>query len=96
MEKFLRESTLKGWHFLNVVARFGSSTAVKEGIKAGLGVSILSSRALDTELKTGVLKALRVKDLPMSRKFYLIKDKRRTASPLCRAMTDFLLSTSKE
>lgn len=96
MEKFLRESTSKGSYSLNLVARFGSSTAVKEGIKAGLGVSIISSRALDTELKTGVLKALRVKDLPMSRKFYLIKDKRRTASPLCQAMADFLLSTSKE
>jgi DNA-binding transcriptional LysR family regulator len=75
---------------LNVVARFGSSTAVKEGIKSGLGVSILSSRALETELKSGILKALKVKGLFMSRKFYLIRDKRRNISPLCQAMFDFL------
>jgi len=55
MEEHLRASRAIRTDALTVVARFGSSTAVKEGIKAGLGVSILSSRALDTELKTGAL-----------------------------------------
>ena len=85
-----------GFQSLNIVATLGSSTAVKEGVKAGLGVSILSSRAMDTELKTGVIKALRVKGLAMSRRFYLIRDKRRIASPLSQAMVDFLLSTAQE
>ena len=75
---------------LNVVARFGSSTAVKEGIKSGLGISILSSIAFETELKNGILKALKIKGLLMLRKFYLIRDKRRSVSPLCQAMLDFL------
>jgi len=79
---------------LNIVARLGSSTAVKEGIKAGLGISILSSRALETELKTGILKAVKVKGLDMKRKFYLMKDEKRTASPLCQAVFDFLLASS--
>jgi DNA-binding transcriptional LysR family regulator len=94
MEDYLRGFGSKDTDSLQVVARFGSSTAIKEGIKAGLGVSILSSRALSTELKTGILKALKVKDLPMFRNFYLIRDKRRIASPLCQAMLDFLLTTS--
>ncbi len=80
---------------LHVAARFGSSTAVKEGIKAGLGISILPSRALETELKTGILKALKVQGLAMQRKFYLIRDKRRHVSPLCQAMLDFLLAASE-
>jgi DNA-binding transcriptional LysR family regulator len=96
MEDYLRDPESKAAGSLQVVARFGSSTAVKEGIKAGLGVSILSARAIDTELKTGMLKALRVKGLPMYRSFYLIRDRRRIASPLCQAMLDFLLATSKE
>ena len=79
---------------LNIVARLGTSTAVKEGIKSGLGVSILSSRALETELKAGILKTVKIKGLPaMSRRFYLIRDKRRIASPLCQAMIDFLLGS---
>lgn len=96
MEEHLRTAGLKDTDSLNAVARLGTSTAVKEAIKAGLGVSILSSRALDTELKTGILKALKLKDLPMFRRFYLIRDKRRIASPLCQAMLEYLLSTSKE
>lgn len=95
MEDYLKTSGSIDVDSLNVMARFGTSTAVKEGIKAGLGVSILSSRAIDTELKTGILKALKIKDLSMSRSFYLIRDRRKIASPLCQAMLDFLLAISK-
>jgi DNA-binding transcriptional LysR family regulator len=96
MEDSLRDPDSMEAGSLKVVARFGSSTAVKEGIKAGLGVSILSARAIDTELKTGILKALKVKGLPMHRSFYLVRNRKRIASPLCQAMIDFLLATSKE
>jgi len=96
MDTYLRGSQSKGLGPLNIVARLGTSTAIKEGIKAGLGISILSSRAVETEIKAGVLKALKIKGLSMLRSFYVIRDKRRIASPLCRAMLDFLTSTSKE
>jgi DNA-binding transcriptional LysR family regulator len=96
MDNYLKASGLRETDSLRVVARFGTSTAIKEGIKAGLGVSILSSRAINTELKTGILKAIRVKGLSMLRSFYLIRDKRRIASPICQALLDFLLATSKE
>jgi len=77
----------------NVVASLGSSTAVKEGIKSGLGISVLSRRAIETEMKANILKALSIKDLPMKRKFYLIRDKRRVASPLCEALMNFLVQS---
>ncbi len=95
-DKYLRTAGARGVNALNAVARLGTSTAVKEGIKAGLGVSILSSRALETELDSGVLKTLKIKNLPMRRSFYLIRDKRRIASPLNRALCDFLLKSIKE
>jgi DNA-binding transcriptional LysR family regulator len=96
MEPYLQGAGLKGIESLHVVARLGTSTAVKEGIKAGLGISILSAVAIETELKAGVLKAIRLKDNPMFRYFYLIRDKRRTASPLSRSLMDFLITTSKQ
>lgn len=95
MDDYLKAAGLNGIDGLNTVARFGTSTAVKEGIKAGLGVSILSARAADTELEMGILKALEIKDLQMDRNFTLIRDRRRIASPLCRALVDFLLENSK-
>ena len=94
MENYLQKHELLSIESLNIVAQLGSSTAIKEGIKSGLGISILSSKALETEIKTGVLKSLKVKDLDMKRKFYLMKDKKRTSSPLCLAIFDFLLTTS--
>ncbi|MGD8520648.1 MAG: selenium metabolism-associated LysR family transcriptional regulator [Desulfobacterales bacterium] len=93
LESYLRESVEDGTNALQVSARFGSSTAVKEGIKSGLGLSILSSRAIDTEVNAGLLKALKVKGLSMSRNFFLIRNKLRIASPSCKAMLDFLLTT---
>ena len=94
MEEYLRSYRSEAVNSLNVVARLGTSTAVKEGIKSGLGVSILSKRAIETETKAGLLKALEIRGLSMPRDFYLIRDKRRTASPLSRAMLDFLKGTS--
>jgi DNA-binding transcriptional LysR family regulator len=96
MEAYLQGAGLKGIASLKVVACLGTSTAVKEGVKAGLGVSILSAIALDTELKAGVLKAIRVKGIPMSRHFYVIRDKRRTVSPIGRSLMDFLITASKK
>jgi DNA-binding transcriptional LysR family regulator len=95
VDDYLRTSGIKGIESLEIAARFGTSTAVKEGIKTGLGVSILSARALNTELKTGILEAVKVKGISMSRKFYLVRDRRRTTSPLCQAMIDFLLANAK-
>lgn len=96
IEEYLGKTGLGGIEALNVIARFGSSTAVKEGIKAGTGVSILSRRALDTEVKAGTLKTIILAGLNMTRNFYLIKDGRRTQSPTCRAMLDFLRNARKE
>jgi DNA-binding transcriptional LysR family regulator len=96
IEAYLQFSGYRNTDPLKVVARFGTSTAVKEGVKAGLGISILSSRAVDTELKTGIIKALKVKGVPMFRHFYLVRDRRRIASPLCQAMLDFLRTTSQK
>jgi DNA-binding transcriptional LysR family regulator len=93
IERYLGSLQSKTGQTLQVVARFGSSTAIKEGIKAGLGISILSSRAISAEVEAGILKTLRVKGLSMVRSFYLVRDKRRTTSPLCQAMLDFLLAS---
>jgi DNA-binding transcriptional LysR family regulator len=92
LEEYLQRAGVKGISSLRVIAHLGTSTAVKEGVKSGVGVSILSSRAVDTELKAGVLKSLKIKDLPMSRHFYLIRDKRRTISPLCRTLINSLIT----
>jgi len=96
LEACLSDSGEDGTNAFQVSARFGSSTAVKEGIKSGLGLSILSARAIETELKDGLLRALKIKGLSISRTFFLIRNKLRIASPSCQAMLDYLLATAGE
>lgn len=75
---------------LNVVAEMGSTEAVRQGIKAGMGVSILSECAVAEELATGSLKKVKIKGLPFKRAFYLTFHRHRTQSPLCRTFIKFL------
>jgi len=95
MREHLEKTVSGGMDGLKVVARFGSSTAVKEGIMAGVGISIISSRAIETELAAGLLRAVRIKGVPLLRSFYLIRDRRRIASPPCQAMLDFLIKKDR-
>jgi DNA-binding transcriptional LysR family regulator len=75
---------------LNIIAQLGSTAAVIQGIKNNVGISIFSTRAVAEELAAGTLRALDVKGVNLKRNFYLTAHKDRTASPLCRAFTEFL------
>jgi DNA-binding transcriptional LysR family regulator len=76
---------------LKAVAVMGSSDAVRQSVKAGLGVSILSIRALKDDLEAGRLAAVRIKGVPMERNFSVILLKGKSRSPLCKAFLEFLL-----
>ncbi len=75
---------------LNVVAEMGSTEAVRQAIKAGVGVSILSECAVGDELAAGTLKKVGINGISFQRAFYLIIHKHRTQSPLCHAFAKFL------
>jgi DNA-binding transcriptional LysR family regulator len=92
IERRLRSKHSIGLDAFRVVSQLGSSTAVKEGIRNGLGVSILSRRAVEAEVAAGSLKIVPLKKLSLSRSFFMIRDRRRTLSPLCRALFEFLQS----
>ena len=75
---------------LNVVAEMGSTEAVRQGIKAGVGVSILSECAVSDDLARGGLKKISIEGVSFRRVFYLIVHRHRTQSPLCQAFIKFL------
>jgi DNA-binding transcriptional LysR family regulator len=72
LERHLKEQANTDLAKFRIVAEFGSSEAVKEAILAGLGVSILSIRAITRELKLQLLKEVPVEDWRIERSFYLI------------------------
>ena len=75
---------------LKTVAELGSTQAICQGIKNGVGVSILSTLAVAEDIQAGKLRALKVNGLDFRRNFYLTWHKRRSPSPLRQAFVDFL------
>ncbi|MCE5244839.1 MAG: selenium metabolism-associated LysR family transcriptional regulator [Syntrophobacteraceae bacterium] len=79
---------------LNPVAEMGSTEAVRQGIKARIGISILSSQAVSEDIERGTLVAVPLRDRHLFRSFYLVQRKKRQMSPLCLAFIDHLRSRS--
>jgi DNA-binding transcriptional LysR family regulator len=82
VEKALRKrgKSLKQFH---VVMEMGSSSSVKEGVKAKLGLAFLSKRAAEEEFAQGVLSRIAVDGIePVSRQIYIVSHLRRTLSPI--------------
>ncbi len=75
---------------LTIAAELGSTTAVKQAVACGLGVAVLSTRAIAAELAAGQLACLRLRGLRLERSFALIRDRRRSRSPLAVALSRFL------
>lgn len=74
---------------LHVVAYMESQEAVIEGVKKGLGSTVISRHAADSALKAGAVRGYRLKDVPMERSFYLILRRKRALPPLTQVFLDF-------
>jgi DNA-binding transcriptional LysR family regulator len=76
-ENFLKKNNTSS-DALNVVATLGSTSAVKQAVKEGLGVSVISRIAVQEELDNNIVQVIPVKNFKMKRKFYLVTQKKRT------------------
>jgi len=75
---------------LKIAARMGNTVSVCEAVKCGVGVSILSTRAVERDIQAGLLAAIAIEGVDLKRSFYLTRHKKRTPSPLADAFADFL------
>lgn len=79
-----------------VVAEMGSTEAVRQAIKARIGISILSREAVVEDLERGTLVLVAINGLRLFRSFYLIQRKNRQVSPLGTAFVNHLRSAVQE
>ena len=77
---------------LRVVGEMGSTQAIKQAVRSGVGISIISKRAVEDECKAALLACVKLKDLRVSRFFYLVTHRDRSRSPLAQAFVDFVES----
>jgi DNA-binding transcriptional LysR family regulator len=79
---------------LSVVAEMASTEAIRQSIKARLGISIISKQAIAEDLDRGALIAVSIKGIHFVRPFYLIRRKKRRISPICSVFLDYLQAES--
>jgi DNA-binding transcriptional LysR family regulator len=81
---------------MEIAATLGSSSAVKEAARAGLGTAWLSRLAVQEELARGELVEITMPELPSrKRNFYLIYHKKRTLPNHYQVFCDYLLAQQR-
>jgi DNA-binding transcriptional LysR family regulator len=81
---------------LKISGIFGSTDAVKQAVKAGLGVSILSKYSVADELEHNILKEIKLTDIEMKRRFYIVTHKKRTLPRLYETFLEHILAEKKK
>ncbi len=92
MERCFKENHLE----LKTGMELGSSEAIKQGVNAGLGLSVLSKHTLALELATGTLSLLDVEGFPLLRHWYVVNLKEKKMSLVAQTFLEFLLSRTEE
>jgi len=95
IEHVLEEAGLSLASF-RLVGEMGSTQAIKQAVRAGVGIALISRRAVEDECRAGLVACVKVKDLKVARSFHLVTNKDRTRSPLAQAFLDFLESQPVE
>lgn len=75
---------------LRVTLEVTSSEAVRQALKAGAGVAIVSRRAIEDEIRYRQVCAVPVQGLSLRRDFFLVSHRSRPRSPLAQAFLGFL------
>jgi len=77
-----------------IVGEMGSTQAIKQAVKAGVGVSVISRRAVEEECRGGLVWCLGIRDLKVTRAFHIATHRDRSRSPLAEAFRAFLEAES--
>jgi DNA-binding transcriptional LysR family regulator len=80
----------RGLSSLNVVAEMGSTEAVRQAVREGLGMSIISRVAAADMVRHHELKTASVAGLNLKRTFFLVTHKKAAQSPTLEAFLDFI------
>jgi LysR family transcriptional regulator, low CO2-responsive transcriptional regulator len=75
---------------LQIALELGSNEAIKEAVLRGLGLAVLSTHAIQNELKTRKLHALQVTNLALQREMFVAWDRRRAIPIFARLFLDLI------
>lgn len=88
MERFFLEHRLS----IRQGMQMTRNEAIKQAVRAGLGLGVVSAHTIELELETGRLVTLDVEHFPIQRQWYLVYRKRKRMSPPSHAFRNFVIS----
>jgi DNA-binding transcriptional LysR family regulator len=80
---------------LRVVLEVTGNEAVRQALKAGAGISVISRRAIEDDIRYKAVAALRIRGVRLVRDFFLVTHRSRSRSPLGQAFLAFLKHTGR-
>ncbi len=81
---------------LKVIAHFDNVQSIKQCVKKGMGVSIISEIAADDYVKSGLINSYYIKEIDKERFFYFAYNKQKTMSPVVNELINFSNNLFKE
>ncbi len=94
IDRILRENGVDSAG-LKEVAEIGSTSAIKEAVRSGIGVSILSVKSVELDVSCGALVTVPIAGINLERPFYMIRRKNRELSPVASVFWEYLLSEDR-
>ncbi len=88
METFCEASGVE----LHIAMQLGSIGAIKQGVASGLGLGVVSERAIGNELAVGALVILNISGFPLQLKWYIVHYRQKRLSPSAKSFKEFLRS----
>jgi LysR family transcriptional regulator, low CO2-responsive transcriptional regulator len=87
MERFFADRGLP----LRTGMQMTRNEAIKQAVRVGMGLSVVSTLSIELEVETGRLVVLDVQEFPILRRWYLVHRRSKRLSPAAAAFRDFLL-----
>lgn len=91
MERFFAEHGISPRHGMQMTR----NEAIKQSVRAGLGLSVVSLHTIELELETRRLVMLDVQEFPIERQWYLVYRRGKRLSPPARAFRDFVVAEAR-
>jgi DNA-binding transcriptional LysR family regulator len=70
----------------------GTNEALKQAVRAGLGLGVVSAQTIELELQTGCLVVLPVEGFPIVRQWFVVHRTRKRLSASARTFREMLLA----
>lgn len=92
MERFFREHSLN----IHTGMQMTRNEAIKQAVRAGMGLGVVSIHTIELELETGRLIILDVAEFPIQRHWYMVYRRGRRLSPAAMAFHQFVLAEAQK